>query len=240
MSSHVLLRPTCSRPTRWSARGEHPRTLLGKVEPAVHVEDLTGRVSEDLRVCEGTSHRGNFLGLSDAAQAPFGTKPAVSRGKAPDKRLDEEGPGVPIGDYCERPAATVSGSETVRAAAQRMKQEGLGTLAVVADGRPVGIVTDRDLVLETLGKQLDPGAVRVEEIALRSLVTIDQDAPVREASRMIRRHAVRRLLVVVDKGQLVGIVAVDDLLSLAAAELGGLAVAVRAQSPSPDSSRRES
>jgi CBS domain-containing protein len=121
-----------------------------------------------------------------------------------------------------------------------MKQEGLGTLAVVADGRPVGIVTDRDLVLETLGKQLDPGAVRVEEIALRSLVTIDQDAPVREAARMIRRHAVRRLLVVDDKGQLVGIVAVDDLLSLAAAELGGLAVAVRAQSPSPDSSRRES
>lgn len=147
---------------------------------------------------------------------------------------------MPIGDYCERPVATVSGSETVRAVAQRMKQEGLGSLAVVVDGRPVGIVTDRDVVLETLGKRRDPGSLRVQEIARRSLVTIDQEAPVREAARMIRRYAVRRLPVVDDKGQLVGIVAADDLLSLAAAELGGLAVAVRAQCPSRGTSRRES
>ncbi len=147
---------------------------------------------------------------------------------------------MPIGDYCEKPAATVRGDETVRAAAQRMKQEGLGSLAVVTAGRPVGIVTDRDLVLETLGNRLDPGSVTVEEIASRPLVTVDQDAPVREAVRVIRRHAVRRLPVVDDKGQLVGIVAADDLLSLAAAELGGLAVAVRTQSPSGDSGRRES
>jgi CBS domain-containing protein len=147
---------------------------------------------------------------------------------------------MPIGDYCEKPAATVRGDETVRAAAQRMKQEGLGSLVVVTAGRPVGIVTDRDLVLETLGNRLDPGSVTVEEIASRPLVTVEQDAPVREAVRVIRRHAVRRLPVVDDKGQLVGIVAADDLLSLAAAELGGLAVAVRSQSPSGDPSRRES
>ena len=147
---------------------------------------------------------------------------------------------MPIGDYCEKPAATVRGDETVRAAAQRMKQEGLGSLAVVTDSRPVGIVTDRDLVLETLCNRLDPGSVRIDEIASRPLVTVEQDAPVREAVRMIRRHAVRRLPVVDDKGQLVGIVAADDLLSLAAAELSGLAVAVRTQSPSGDPGRRES
>jgi CBS domain-containing protein len=147
---------------------------------------------------------------------------------------------MPIGDYCQKPAATVRGDETVRAAAQRMKQEGLGSLAVVTEGRPVGIVTDRDLVLETLCNRLDPGSVRVEEIASRRLVTVEQDAPVREAVRLIRRHAVRRLPVVDDKGQLVGIVAADDLLSLAAAELSGLAVAVRTQSPRGDPGRRES
>jgi CBS domain-containing protein len=142
-----------------------------------------------------------------------------------------------IGDYCEKPAATVGGAETVRAAARRMVQEGLGSLAVVVDGRPVGIVTDRDLVLETLGNRLDPGSVSVEEIASRPLVSIDQNAPVREAVRMIRRHAIRRLPVVDEEGELVGIVAADDLLSLAAAELGGLAVAVRSQSPSAAPSR---
>jgi CBS domain-containing protein len=147
---------------------------------------------------------------------------------------------MPIGDYCEKPAATVGGAETVRTAAQRMAQEGLGSLAVVVDGRPVGIVTDRDLVLETLGNRLDPGSVSVEEIASRPLVSIDQNAPVREAVRMIRRHAIRRLPVVDEEGELVGIVAADDLLSLAAAELGGLAVAVRSQSPSAARSRRVS
>jgi CBS domain-containing protein len=129
---------------------------------------------------------------------------------------------MPIGDYCEKPAATVSGAETVRAVAQRMKHEGLGSLAVVVDGRPVGIVTDRDLVLETLGNR----------------ISVDQNAPVREAVRMIRRHAIRRLPVVDEEGDLVGIVAADDLLALAAAELGGLAVAVRAQFPGNDPGRR--
>jgi CBS domain-containing protein len=147
---------------------------------------------------------------------------------------------MPIGDYCEKPAATVRGDETVRAAAQRMRDEGLGSLAVVVDGCPTGIVTDRDLVLETLGKRLDPGAVTVAEIASGPLITIEQDSPVGEAVRMIRRHAVRRLPVVDDKEQLVGIVTADDLFSLAAAELSGLAVAVRAQCPSMKLERSES
>jgi CBS domain-containing protein len=147
---------------------------------------------------------------------------------------------MPIGDYCQKPAATVRSGETVRAAARRMREEGLGSLVVVKDGRPTGILTDRDLVLEILCNRLDPGAVSVDEIASRSLVTIEQEAPVREAARMIRRHAVRRLPVVDDKGQLVGIVAADDLLALAAAELSGLAGAVRAQRPSHDRNRRQS
>ncbi len=146
---------------------------------------------------------------------------------------------MPIGDYCEKPAATVRGEETVRTAAQRMRLAGLGSLVVVKDGRPIGLVTDRDLVLETLCKRLDPGALRVEEIASRPLVTIEQDAPVREAVRRMRRHAIRRLPVVDDKGQLVGIVAADDLLALAAGELSGLAVAIRAQAPSSEADRRE-
>lgn len=138
---------------------------------------------------------------------------------------------MPIGDYSEKPAVTVRGDETVRAASQRMKQEGLGSLVVVKDGGLVGIVTDRDLAIGTLCGRLDPGSVRVAEVASRPLVTIDQQAPVREAVQTIRRHGVRRLPVVDEKGQLVGIVAADDLLSLVAGELSGLAVAVRTQSP---------
>jgi CBS domain-containing protein len=136
-----------------------------------------------------------------------------------------------IADYCQKPAASVGGEETVRAAAQRMSQEGLGSLVVVKEGAPDGIVTDRDLMIETLCNRMDPGNVRVAEIASGPLVTVGQEAPVREAVRIIRRQGVRRLPVVDEKQQLVGIVAADDLLQLFAGELSGLAVAVRAQSP---------
>jgi len=138
---------------------------------------------------------------------------------------------VPVEDYCEKPASTISGSETVRAAAQRMKREGLGSLVVVTDGRPNGIVTDRDIVLRTLCRRLDPGSVRVDEIASHPLVTIDQQSSIEEAVRVIRHHAVRRLPVVDEKGVLVGMLAADDLLALAVDELSGLTAAVRAQRP---------
>lgn len=147
---------------------------------------------------------------------------------------------MPISDYCEKPAASIGAEETVRVAAERMRLAGLGSLPVVKDGRTVGIITDRDIVLETLCKRLDPSAVRVEEIASRRLITIEQDSPVREAVRLMRRHAVRRLPVVDEKKRLVGIVSADDLVSLIVGELSGVAQAIRAQAPASGLQRSES
>lgn len=144
-----------------------------------------------------------------------------------------------IGDYSEKPAATVRGDETIRVASQRMKREGLGSLVVVKDANPVGMVTDRDLVLGTLCSRLDPGSVSVAQVASRPLISVEQEAPLRDAAQMMRQHAVRRLPVVDEKDQLVGIVTADDLLSLLAGELSGLAVAVRMQSPSGAFQRKE-
>ena len=145
-----------------------------------------------------------------------------------------------IGDYCEQPAATVRAGETVRAAAQRMKLAGVGTLIVVEGDRPVGIVSDRDLVLGALCERLDAGALRVEEVASRPLVTIHRDAPVREAIRVMKRRAIRRLPVVDDKGALVGIASADDLTTLAVGELSALSAANAAQTPPSGAQRSES
>jgi CBS domain-containing protein len=142
-----------------------------------------------------------------------------------------------IGNYSEKPVATVAAEETVRSAAQRMRLAGVGSLPVVKDGRPIGVVTDRDLALETICGRLDAGAVRVSELPLRPLVTILQDAPVSEAIRLMRRHAVRRLPVVDEQKQLVGIVSADDLVHLAATELSALAAALRAQAPLGEAQR---
>jgi CBS domain-containing protein len=139
-----------------------------------------------------------------------------------------------IVDFSQRPATTVLASDSVRSAAQRMKLAGLGSLIVVEDGRPVGIVTDRDLVLEILGKRLDASAVRVGEVMSKPLYTVHQDAPVREAVRLMARRGVRRLPVVDDKGEVVGVVAADDLAMLAIGELSSLVVAIGAQAPQCD------
>jgi CBS domain-containing protein len=137
---------------------------------------------------------------------------------------------MPVGSYCQQPVCTIDGKETAQTAAERMDKEGVGCVVVVQRGRPVGILTDRQLVLEILCNRLDARAVRAGEIAARPVVTIAQDAPLSEASQMIRRHAVRRLVVVDKKGRLVGVIAADDLLRLIVGELGGLARAVRSQS----------
>ncbi|UCE84540.1 MAG: CBS domain-containing protein [Deltaproteobacteria bacterium] len=134
--------------------------------------------------------------------------------------------------YCQKPARTIDAAETAQVAAERMDKDGVGCLVVVEKGRPVGILTDRELVLEILCNKLDASAVGVTEIAARPVVTIAEDAPLAEAAQRIRRHAVRRLAVVDNKGKLVGVIAADDLLQLVVGELGGLAKAVRSQSPS--------
>ena len=133
--------------------------------------------------------------------------------------------------YCQKPACTVAPNETVRVAAQRMDKEGVGCLVVEEGGSPVGILTDRDLALEILCKRLDASSVRVHEIARTPVVTIQQDAPLAEAAKLIRQHAVRRLPVIDTKGKLVGLIASDDLLLLAVEELDGLASVVRSQAP---------
>jgi CBS domain-containing protein len=136
-----------------------------------------------------------------------------------------------VGRYCRRKVFTAQPDETVRATAERMDKEGVGCVVVVERGRPVGILTDRDLVLEILCNRLDAGAVRVREIATRSPVTIREDAPLGEAAKLIRRHGVRRLPVVDEKEKLTGVIAADDLMLLVAEELGRLALAVRVQVP---------
>jgi len=138
---------------------------------------------------------------------------------------------MPVGDYCERPARTIGSEESVRAAAQRMEKEGVGCLVVVEDNRPTAVVTDRDLALETLCNRLDAALVRVGEVAGPSVVTVPADAPLAEAARVIRRHGLRRLPVVDDKGDLVGVIAADDLMRVAVGELSGLAAAVAVQVP---------
>lgn len=145
-------------------------------------------------------------------------------------------------DYCEQPPRTVGPDETARAAARRMADENVGSLILVEDNQPRGVITDRDLVLEVFCNGLDPSAVKVRELGSRLVVTVRDDAPLAAAARLMAQHAVRRLPVVDEKGHLKGVIASDDIVRLVAGELSGLAGAVEVQSTwriEPDSESSE-
>ena len=94
-------------------------------------------------------------------------------------------------------------TDWVADAAKLMREEDVGSLPVVEGDRLVAILTDRDIVVRTVADRIDPGAMRVGEIASPDLVTVGPEEDLDEALELMARHQVRRLPVVED-GRLVG------------------------------------
>ncbi|HEX6004923.1 MAG TPA: CBS domain-containing protein [Burkholderiales bacterium] len=132
-----------------------------------------------------------------------------------------------IGALCNREVVCASRETTVYDAAQLMRQRHVGTLVVVDEFSvrrvPVGIVTDRDIVVEVNAVGLDPKTITLGDIMDEALVTVSEGAGLHEAMGAMRAKGVRRLPVVGKEGELVGILAVDDLLELLGDELSDVA-----------------
>jgi CBS domain-containing protein len=138
-----------------------------------------------------------------------------------------------IGEICNRDVVIASRNTTVVAGAKLMRQHHVGNVVITdqSNGRrmPVGIVTDRDIVLEVLAQGLDPEKFSLGELMASELFTIPESEGIFQAIQSMRSHGVRRAPVVDRQGCLVGIVAVDDLLGLLAEELGELAKLVKVE-----------
>jgi len=138
---------------------------------------------------------------------------------------------MPVSSYCRRSPCTAAPGETLQVSAQRMEKEGVGLLVVVEEGRPVGVLSDRDIALEALAARRDPAVTRVEDAMTKRPVTIRADAPIAEAVLHMSRQGVRRLPVVDAGERTIGVIAADDLVRLLAEEIAGLAAVVTAQLP---------
>lgn len=106
-------------------------------------------------------------------------------------------------------------SDMVSDVAQLMKDEDIGPVLIVDDGhdgkRLVGIVTDRDLAIKVVGEGRDPQNTRVEDVMTDNVVTCRADDDVQNAMRAMAQHQLRRIPVVDDSGQLVGIISQADV-----------------------------
>lgn len=131
-----------------------------------------------------------------------------------------------IRDICTIQTISCKRDETVQGAALLMRKHHVGDLVVV-DGPdtapiPVGIVTDRDIVVAIVALGLDPASLQVDDIMSEDLLTCREDDDVYQTIEHMRLRGIRRVPVVNGKGVLAGVVSADDLLEFLAEEMGDL------------------
>lgn len=146
-----------------------------------------------------------------------------------------------IGDLCNRNVVTVQRDTSAIAAADLMRTLHVGDLVVVEErdglSAPVGIVTDRDLVVEVMAEEVDPETVTAADVMSFDLVTARENDDLMDTVKAMQRAGVRRMPVVDARGGLVGILTVDDCLELLAETLWDLGTLVRRERSHEEESR---
>lgn len=139
-----------------------------------------------------------------------------------------------VGDLCTRSVISVRGDEPLSVAAEKLRRFHVGDLVVTdpsqARPRPIGILTDRDLavgVIATAPEHL--GDLRCDEVIRKPVIKVDERDDVFEALEVMKASQIRRLPVVDEAGELVGVLTMDDLLALFARSLSALAEIPAAQ-----------
>jgi CBS domain-containing protein len=134
----------------------------------------------------------------------------------------------------KRPLATAEANETAEHAACTMRDQGVGCLVITERGRPLGIVTDRDLVVRLVAEGLD-ASLPVGEFTTYDPLTVNVRDSIETVSACMRTHGVRRIPIVDDDGSAVGIVTADDLLMLLGRGLADVCESIENRSDATDS-----
>lgn len=124
-----------------------------------------------------------------------------------------------VRDIMHGDVMTVGPEHTFAHASRVLREQGISSVVVVGPGGIAGIVTERDFV-RLVADGLDPATTPLADRMTRRLVTVEPSADIAEAARLMREAGVRHLPVV-DRGQLVGILSVRDVLSWAVEEMTG-------------------
>jgi CBS domain-containing protein len=119
-----------------------------------------------------------------------------------------------VRDVMSSPVITVDEDATANRVAELMEKHELGCIIVTSkEGKPIGIITERDLVTRVLAKNVKPDTIKAKDVMTTPLITIEPDETINEAARKMSRLNIRRLGVVY-KGQLIGILSSKDILAV--------------------------
>ncbi len=138
-----------------------------------------------------------------------------------------------IGEFSTPGVVTVTRDLSVQRAARVMREENVGSLIVVGEAggvrKPVGIITDRDIVYELVALDLDADDVTVGDLMSLDLVVVEESEDFAATLRLMGEQGIRRVPVVNRDGSLVGIFAMDDALELLTGQLEDILLLIRRQ-----------
>jgi len=125
--------------------------------------------------------------------------------------MEDKKPPSTVRSVMTKLVITTKTDSSVREAAELMRKKNVGSVVVTYEGKPVGIVTERDMVERVVARGLDASKVQMKEIMSKSLITTTGEMPIIEAIRMMQKKKIRRLLIMENR-RLIGIITQRDLL----------------------------
>lgn len=137
-----------------------------------------------------------------------------------------------VKNLCKPDVVKVGPRESVVEAARRMREHHVGYLVVTDDAEgapavPVGVLTDRDIVVEAVAQSVDPATLTVADIMSRQPSTLDGEVELQVALERMRQLGVRRLPVAGDRGEVVGVLSLDEIIEALALDLQSVAASLR-------------
>lgn len=147
-----------------------------------------------------------------------------------------------VGELCNREVVFAYRDTRLVEAARLMREHHVGSLLAVVERHgervPVGILTDRDIVIAVVAKELDPRGLTVGDVMTGDLAMVREQDSIADALRLMREKGVRRVPVLTHKGTLAGLLTLDDMLEFAAEELGAFTGAIQRERSHEASLRR--
>ena len=120
-----------------------------------------------------------------------------------------------VKDLMTRTVFTCAAEDPVLTVAKKMMDQDIGMLVVIDDNlskKPIGVISDRDILNRVLLKKLDPAKVTAEEIATKKIISVIETATINEATALMKKNKIKKLVVLDSLGNLQGIISQSDVV----------------------------
>ncbi len=118
---------------------------------------------------------------------------------------------IQVSDFMVMNPVTISPRTPIVDAARKMRENRIGSLILVDNNKPVGIITERDLVWRVVAEGLSVNLLYASDVCSKPVLTISEDSRIEEAVELMKGYGIRRLVVVNEEGVVSGIVTSDDI-----------------------------